>query len=94
MLSCMGISGNWRTVVRNLAVRVSWRKLRGGMPTLAHRLKVGLVRKAPVMKRTAEFWMVSRVASWEGLFMFICQFFSVFFFAINFHLSSSNIHIP
>jgi len=66
MLSCMGVSGNWRMVVRNLAVGVSRRKLRGAMPTSAHRLKAGLVRKAPVMNRTAEFWMVSRIASWEG----------------------------
>ena len=66
MLSCMGISGTSRTVVSNLADRVSRRKFRGGMPTRAHRLKAGLVRKAPVMYRTAEFWMVSRIASWEG----------------------------
>ena len=46
MLSCMGISGNWRTVVRNLAIGMSPRKLRGGMPTSADRLKKGLVRKA------------------------------------------------
>ena len=62
MLPCMGISGNWRMVVRNLA-RVSRRKLRGGMPTSAHRLKSGLVRKAPVMNRIPEFWLVSRIAS-------------------------------
>ena len=66
MLSCMGISGNWRTVVRNLDVRVSRRKFWGGMPTSAHRLKAGLVRKAPVMNRTTEFWMVSRIAIWKG----------------------------
>ena len=66
MISCMKISVNWRTVVRNLAVRVNRRKLRGGMPTSAHRLKAGLVRKAPVMNRTAKFWMVSRIASWKG----------------------------
>ena len=53
--------------VRNLAVRVSRRKFRGGMPTSAHRLKAGLVRKAPVMNRIAEFWVVSRIASWEGV---------------------------
>jgi len=58
MGSCMGISGNWRTVVRNLAVRVSRRKLRGTMPTSTHRLNAGLIRKALVMNRTAEFWMV------------------------------------
>ena len=51
MLLCMGISGNWRTLVRNFAVRVSWRKLRGWMPTSANRLKAGLVRKSPVMNR-------------------------------------------
>jgi len=66
MLSCMVISGNWRTVVRNLAVRVSRRKLRGGMPTSVHRLKAGFERKAPAMNCTAEFWMVSSIASWEG----------------------------
>jgi len=63
----MGISGNWRTIIRNLAdVRVSRRKFREEMPTPAHRLKAGLVLKVPVMNRTAEFWMVSRIASWEG----------------------------
>jgi len=62
----MGISGNWRTIVRNSAVRVSRRKLRRGMPTAAHRLKAGLERKASVMNRMAEFWMMSRIASWEG----------------------------
>jgi len=66
MLSCMGISGNWGMVVRDLAVRVSRRKFGEGMPNSAHRLKAGLVRKAPVMNRIAEFWMVSRIASWEG----------------------------
>jgi len=66
MLSYTGISGNWRTIVRNLALRMSRRKFIGGMPTSAHRLKAGLVWKAPVMNRTAVFWMVSRVASWEG----------------------------
>jgi len=63
MLSCMGISGNLRTVVRNLAVRER-RKFRGGMPTSAHRLKAELVRKAPVMSRTAEFWMVSNSSTY------------------------------
>jgi len=58
MLSCMGISGDWRRVVRNLAVRVSRRKFRKGMPTSAHRLKARLVRKAPLINCTAEFWMV------------------------------------
>jgi len=66
MLSCMGISGNWRTSVRNLVVRVSRRKLRGMMPTSGHRIKAGFVRKAPAMNRTAEFWMVSRIASKVG----------------------------
>jgi len=41
-------------------------EIEGGMPTPAHRLKAGLVQKASVMNRTAEFWMVSRIASWEG----------------------------
>ena len=54
MLSCMGISGNWRTVVRNLAVRVSRRKFKGGISTSTRKLKAGLVRKAPVMNRIAE----------------------------------------
>jgi len=66
MVSCMGISGNWRTVARHLAVTESQWKFRGGMPTLAQRLKAGLVRKPPVMNRKAEFWMVSRIANWEG----------------------------
>jgi len=66
MLSCMGISGNWRPVVKNLAIRVGRRKFRGGMRTSAHRLKAGLVRKAPIMNRVTELWMVSRIASWEG----------------------------
>jgi len=51
---------------KNLAVRVSRRKFKGGMPTSAHRLKAELVRKAPAMNRIAELWMVSRIASWEG----------------------------
>jgi len=66
MLPCMGISGNWKTVVSNLAVRLSRRKFNGGMPTSAHRLKAGLVRKAPVMNHIAEFWMVLRIANCEG----------------------------
>ena len=67
MLPCMGISGNWKTVVRNLAIRVSRRKFRGGChATSTQRLKARLVRKAPVMNRIAEFWMVSRIASCEG----------------------------
>jgi len=66
MLSGMGISGNWRTVVRNLAVRVSRRKFRGEMPSSVHRLKAGVVRKAAVINRIAELWMVSMIASCEG----------------------------
>jgi len=40
--------------VRDLAVRMSRGKLRGGMPTSAHRLKAGLVRKAPVMNQPSQ----------------------------------------
>jgi len=70
MLSCMGISGNWRTVISNLAVRVTRRELGEGMPTSAHRVKAGLVRKAPVINRTAVVTLDREVAIFSAKFIF------------------------
>jgi len=41
-------------------------EVEGGVPASAHRLSVGLVQKAPVEKRMAEFVSVSSNFSWEG----------------------------
>jgi len=45
--SKIGISGYWAVEVMKLAVRISLRKWRGGSADSAHKLRLGLVRKAP-----------------------------------------------
>lgn len=55
----IGRCGDWETEDRKLEVIVSLRKLRGGSPASAHRLSVGLVRKAPRASLRAEDWTVS-----------------------------------
>jgi len=63
------VCGNFRELEdgsKELSCRGEAAEVETGMPTSSHRLRAGLVRKAPVMNRTAEFWMVSRIASWEG----------------------------
>ena len=49
-----------------LSCKIESAKVEWGDPALAHRLSVGLGRKAPVEKRITEFLIGSGNFSWEG----------------------------
>ena len=64
--SYTGSEGLWAMDVSRFAVRYSLREVRGGIPVSAKRLMVGLVRKAPVVRRMLVDWMVFRRLRFVG----------------------------